>query len=747
MKVNQTTGTVTMNSNYKLLPTEIATIIHHVELNRAGWWDDVMQRLVLSSVWLASDSSSVSEIKNVLKSEFGLSISKAKVDSVIDALRSKQLLNCLPDGKLHIPDEHRIKLEKEIEEAEDIATNAKNHFNELFKEICNQHPQDKTWEKFKSTFLIPLIRDVGANAYNLISGDKMAANKTLLREFQNQFEPQIKDQIFDLTSRFLNPSNTTVTSYINRMLHAEFCIQASGLPENVITKLSSSTGKQIKFRIFVDTNFLFSILNLHEHPSNPAAAEIKEIINLLNSNVKIELYILPRTLDEAKSSIAAAEVRLSNFPRGVNFTKVGQHAGFTGLTKRFINARSTNPEIISAKDWFAPYFNNFVAMANGVGIKLFNENLNDYPTNQDVVDDIHKVLEEESKRKRIGKSFAVVQSQEKQKNSGKSYNMVEHDMILWHFVNNNRPSHVDSPVDAKDWILTLDFRLIGFDERKRKIQRSKIPICIHPLSLIQILQFWIPRTKEFEEAIFGSMRLPFLFRELNDDAERTSLRILKCIGRFEGSEQIPEESIGHVMLNEGLRARLGSEENDEEDAKLIHAAFVEEGNYRVERERQRAEKLRAKVKDKDSEIQILYNEKKTRDSNIQELQNELIAEGKKTKDIKAKIEKKDKKIKKILAVFIYIFCLAIILVVSGLAAWPLSEIAQSWTTTIHTDLLIFINGSICFVILHLILEICVSRIEPMKQLWVFRQITRFRAWLWSGVIITTLTSVAINYGQ
>jgi hypothetical protein len=61
----------------------------------------------------------------------------------------------------------------------------------------------------------------------------------------------------------MNPAAVDVRSYVSRLLHATFCVEASGLPESVIQNLNTSGGKQIVFRMFVDTNFLFSILALH----------------------------------------------------------------------------------------------------------------------------------------------------------------------------------------------------------------------------------------------------------------------------------------------------------------------------------------------------------------------------------------------------------------------------------------------------------------------------------------------------
>ena len=53
----------------------------------------------------------------------------------------------------------------------------------------------------------------------------------------------------------------------------------------------------------------------------------------------------------------------------------------------------------------------------------------------------------------------------------KTYATVAHDTILWHLVNDQRPGYVEAPTDARDWILTVDFRLISFDSYKENYNK------------------------------------------------------------------------------------------------------------------------------------------------------------------------------------------------------------------------------------------------------------------------------------
>ena len=717
-----------MNPSSKLLPTELAAIVHHIELNRAGWWDKTMQRLVLASIWLSEGNQTLLEIQNIFKTAFGLSLSRTKFDSVVKELEHQDLLIRLSDEHFRIPEEKRYIFEKEIADAQKSAEDAQDYFRELVEKFCDDLPLDDAWNKFESVFLAPLIHETGANAYNLIAGKKIAVNERLLHKLQDEFDPKIKNQIFSLVSNFLNPSNQAVKSYVSRMLHAEFCVQASGLSDSVIKKLNLSIEKKIKFRVFVDTNFLFSILDLHDNPSNLAATDLKELINSLNSDLKIDLYVMPRTVDEAKRSLSAAKAQLTGIPVGTNFTKAAVRAGFSGLAARYFIARSKDSRITSADDWFDPYINSFVAIAEGHGVKLFNEKLDTYSVRQDVLDDIKNVSKNETLRGA----------------ASKSYLMIQHDMVLWHFVKDNRPAYVESPVDAKDWILTLDSRLIKFDEIKHEHESSKIPICVHPTSLIQILRFWVPRTPEFEKAILGSMCLPFLFQNFDAEAERTSLRILKGIGRFEGSQQIPDESISRVMLDEGLRIRLAStESSDESEEELIRDALIEEIATLTNEEKQRVEYLNTKIVDKDTSLLLLTKKSTTDDKKIKDLQTQNYTTDEELTIAKKTIEKHVKKIQTKNATIKYIFLSIGILLLSGITAWLLPSFLHLITNSIGIILTRIFILIITFAFSHLVLEKCVRHNDPLHELLLFRKISQFRIWLWSSLLLI-ISGIASN---
>jgi hypothetical protein len=747
------------SSQTPLLPTEVAALVQHIELHRSGWWDKTIERLVLAAVWLSGDAPTDRVVRHTLGEQLGLSLGEGKLSAALAALERQDLLVRSNEGLYRIPDKARSIFEGEIKEAERIHGAAREVFTALVHKHCPALRPADVWVLCESHLLGPLVEGAGASAYRLIAGESLATNGDLVAGFLDRFAEESRDGLRDALAAFLDPKNKDVTAHVSRMLHARFCVEAGGLPDAIIKKLVAAVGGQVKLRLFVDTNFLFSILDLHENPSNAAARELQGLIRQVKSNLKIELVIMPRTIEEAKTSITAAKAALVGIPSGSNFTLAALRVGFSGMVDRFFNERLARSGRLSPEDWFEPYLRDFLAMSRGKGVELFNRNVDDYALRQDVTDDILSVLDYEMRRP---------------EGRRKSYQKVAHDMILWHFVQDQRAAYVESPLDVQDWLLTIDFRLIGFDEFKRKQSRQPVPVCVHPVSLIQLLQFWVPRSAAFEEAMLGSLRLPFLFREFDVEAERTSLRILKGLGRFEGRDDIPEQTLTRVILNEGLRSRIQAEqlEDVEGDVALIRDALVAEANARAEAEAEKAKALETKLNDTVTALASSDASTRVKESEVEKLKLDIAAEQARSEAARGKLQdtaqrlaENERKVQeqssalakltesseleraareRQTAITIYAGWLLCVILSTVGAAWLARHYLTAFANIVGLAPLVGLAALLVFLGGHLILEWRVPPGSTISRLWPFTQMRRFRKWLWTIVVLAFLLGVGGN---
>lgn len=637
-----------------ILPKELISLIHHIELNKAQWWDKAVQQLVVACIWLSGEPRTLPEIASDLYQSFSVNIDAHRIKSQIDTLCASERLVSLPEARFKISEASEKEFERNVSEMEELDKKVKARFSDVLATTKLALEPEQTWISFNEHFLVPLVREMGAKLYEILSRRTVKLEGTgSFQEFLQCYSTQLQPRLRAAMILFLDPKDADVRSYILRSLNAYFFVEASSLGEDTLEALGNLAELESSFIAFVDTNFLFSILALHENPSNEAAHLLKELITQLSGKVEAKLYVLPTTVDEVKRVLIAREQSLTEVRLTPNLAEAALEAPLDGIGQKFVEECRKAGRPLRAKDYFHPYIADLITVLRGKDVEFFNEKIDHYHTNQEVIDNVNEQLK-----------FEKARYPEKPK----GYEQLVHDMILWHFVRDKRSVRVESPLEAVYWILTVDYRFLAFDAFKAPRSGENIPICIHPTTLIQMLQFWVPRTPEFEQAMLSSMRLPFLFQEFDPTAERVTIRILETLGRFENVADLPTQTVTTLLLNDVLRQRLLAEPDVESQVQLIKEALIQEH-----------ETTQLQLKQVTEEVRRLEREKIDDKQAIQELGKQLGVEAEKSRNLKSQLQEEQRQ--RVIAGFVRKwFVFAIILVgLSGilissvlvkLAQWP-----------------------------------------------------------------------------
>jgi hypothetical protein len=576
------------------LPPELVSLIHYTELNKSGWWNKSIQQLILSAIWLTGKHIKGNDLARTLAESFHIDIDSQRVKAERDQLVKSGDLVRLPSGELSISGASKKRLEEELRQAEELTAKAKVKFDEVFRNFCPTLDAKEQWTVFHTRFLLPLVREIGARTYQLISGSQLNLDATArLPEFLSAYPVHHHQGLRNALVNFLDPSDDNVRSYVLRHLNAYFCLEASSLEQPTIDLLMQSMEHPPAFKIFVDTNFLFSFLDLHENPSNEAAKSLVKLTKQLEGRALCKFYVSAETLDEFKRVVSAQRDFLQGLVLPANLAQAALEMDLSAIAQRFVEFSKGAGQPISAEAYFRPYLSDLIPTLRSKQVEFFNESMKPYSMRQDIIDDI--LQQQKFEKRRYG-------------DNGKSYEQLRHDVVLWHFVTERRPIRVESPVDATFWIVTVDYHFLGFDLYKRSDQQASIPVCLHPTSLIQLLQFWLPRTRELEEAILDSLRLPLLFQEFDSSAERVTVRILETLARFEKVEQLSGDVISNILVNQALRQAIALERDVQKQVDLVHGALVEENEkarQHLERASEERERLSLEVSDKNRMIDEL----------------------------------------------------------------------------------------------------------------------------------------------
>ena len=579
---------------------ELASTIHHVRLNEKGWWGKTIQRFVL--IYLMFENKYISKIEvmnNLNKEYFNNALDAKEIEKQINTLIKENKILVL-DDKIKISEEEHNKIAEEYNKFDLIEKDTKNIYKQILESfykknnINQQIDIDKEWDYFDTQILIPLINALGARTYELISGSRNLSNY----DFKFIKNTRIDTQII---LQFLDSKNSQVKEYILRKLNAYFCYESSKLSKKVIDRLSVISKQNISFTIFVDTNFLFSALALHNNPENEATNALLELTNKIENKIQLKFFILEPTIKEAKNVLFSQKMLAQDLRYIPNINKSSK-IQLNGLIKQFF---STNQKIKGA-EYFDRYIDNLKTFADSKKIHFFNDNtIQDYSTKQKVMDDLNDEFNSQ--------------------NNKKTYEQLKHDIVLWHFVRDKRLSVVESPLESKFWIVTNDNKFINFD--KRKIESSSIPICATPTNLIQLLQFWIPRSEVFEDAMLKSLKLPFLFHEFDTSAEKITIEILNVLSSYEHQEtdSLSTDVVEKIILDDTLRQKISSATNKNEKEKLVENALIKEINIvkkEVEKHKKELENVNKKLKEKVEIIELKNKNIDRIEKNIFDKENE-----------------------------------------------------------------------------------------------------------------------------
>jgi len=569
------------------LNKELLSLIHHLRLNEAGWWDKGIQQLIIATIWISNNALSLREICNLIKRDFSISIVDDRIEKNIGELLSIGNLICDHNGMYKITEDTKRDLEESITKTEAELEAAKIEFARLLDKHKLPFEKDQCWEVFNKEFIVPFIQSIGAEIYGFFEGDLKITGSIRINDFLEKYPEEYHSKMVLGIDEFFSSKKQDVRSYILRNLSAFFFVESSGLSESTLEYLNSIMKIKPKFDLYIDTNFLFSLLDLHENPSNMAVNSIFPMADNLSGKVDITFKIFSHTIEEARRALSSIVDSYSNISPTKNIAQATKQIKcISGVAKKYFE--ETLKKETNITDYLKPYIDNLIQITKDKGVEYIDKETNHYRIDQNIIDDLEDQIDYEQKHNKIPKGRK----------------QLEHDIILWYLVHEQRPNSFDSPIEAVSWIITLDYRFLGFDRYKIKQRNERIPQCILPSTFTSLMNFWVPRTPEFEEAMLNSARLPFFFHEYDFEAERVTVEILKAISRFDTS-RLTVETITRMLMNETLGQKLIAEEDEEEEVRIVREALLELQEEKKNELNKSIVKLQDRISNQDEYIEKL----------------------------------------------------------------------------------------------------------------------------------------------
>ena len=598
----------------KKLSSETISLIHHVELHKSGWFDTAI-RNIIKSVFGINKNQAI-DLKTLcleLSHLLSRKIDNSTVEKQIEKLLQNKEVIKVADDKLQLSQKEFESFVDAVNRQVEVENKAKEKFELLCLEFLIEDKIDGLWKRFNEKLLIPMIKEIGARTIEIIGGKQILRIDDFkqFHDFLEQYS-ESRDNVKIVISNFLDFSDECVKNYVFRLLNSYFFLEASNLNDNTLNKIYKLSQGQQVVKVFIDTNFLLTILNLHDNPSNDATFLFLELLSEVKNRINVKFYIFPRTIEEFQNLIRRYKKYIESIRPTLQYAKaIEKSEEFSGVIRKYFQKCSELNSMISPDEYFEPYLTNATVILRSKGVELQNEQLDNYVTDQRVIDDMHDQVEFRFEAFKKTFDYRKLNKKERELEKDKIWNKFEHDCIIWHATKDKRPTFIDSPRDVKNWIITLDFRFIYYDRYKQKIGKgSKVSICLHPNEFISMLQFWVPRTEKFEKAIFGNFKLPFLFKDFDLESQKISMSILKALSLYDESKELSNETISEILANNALREKIKPSQSVEENAEFLKAEVfkkLEESKAALEKERQKGDELKgqnAELKNELDEVKV-----------------------------------------------------------------------------------------------------------------------------------------------
>ena len=371
---------------------EINTLVEHVQLNKAGWLLEGLKGIIKQIYGERNNPKlTIGEVKEIIKSYEDIDFKPNEIEKGFNSLISGNILIKVEKGKYKLSEKTFNDFKEESNKFQLIEDETKKIFNNIVDKVFkNDINKNELWNDFIEFLIQPLISKMGAKSFEIITGSYKDINYENDIFFFKKYEKS-KKEIEQIISIFFSNENSFVRKFLLNTLKTYYFIEASRLPESDLNKIYELSKVQSNLKIFTDTNFLLSLLDLHDNPSNEAAKSLTNLLTEVKNRINVKFYVFPITISEFQNLIQKYKDYIKNQSLLLSHAKtLIERDEISGIPKKYYQKCIEINKKIDVDEYFDPYINNLNVILRRNGIELQNQNLDKYQQtdNMSVNDDI-----------------------------------------------------------------------------------------------------------------------------------------------------------------------------------------------------------------------------------------------------------------------------------------------------------------------------------------------------------------------
>lgn len=529
-------------------------ILSTLSLASSDTREDTLVSVIIRTIELSTEGVKREFLSEEIKQHFQFEPYKSELESIVDKLIEKAKITN-KEGFLLLSSEEAASVKSNDLSLTD---NDKKRFQNFKSFIKNDLESDlKTadikllWEHFLN-YLYNCFYEYGQEAFKTLHPHIEFENDEAFESLAIKAIEQLKEEREDLADMFQkaielfpNYASEDDLAFLVELAQKTSSFSSLGIDPSLLS--SGLENDLIDWTLYLDTNVLYSLLDLHSHPESESSKALIQLIHDNSDMIKIKLRYSEFTYRELKNKqqdFELLDAKMSS-PAITALLKSGKVDSFAEQFYRKLldDSDTLHPLQIVELSQTELNANNIKIGRNGkrlehIGEDHINAQISDYFK---YIDDRNSVKEEFCKKSRT--NYYPISKSEAQ---------VRHDVVLREILRDSRKIKEGEELtmnNIKFFGLTLDSMLISFDRSKTKDYHDEdtYPIFFKPSFLLDKLTRVLPvQTKDYKKAFVKALTTKGFHR--NGKKSRDILKLVNYLKK----KGIDNTDIIYNLISEDL---------------------------------------------------------------------------------------------------------------------------------------------------------------------------------------------------
>lgn len=540
-----------------------------IAIAKTGDANKTVQGLIsLCLLELPSDHFGTPEsFKDTIGTLFGINVPIAQIEDCLNKLEKSGVIS-RPTTEYKLNKKNADALRHEINETKGVEERVKAKWFEELQVSYPTLPAADAWKTLRE-YLSRTFRRHGIQAVALLDPNitteaehEMSLSLILKESIEQNLPVGLHKVARPALSDFMAKAgdDDDRAHYIVQLADGAFNFYTLEVSQELSDALRSSLNA---LTLFLDTNFLFGILDLHYNTQAQVSHDLLKVISTQNFPFKLRYH--EATADEMTRTIAYYGGALKSRVWTSSLSRAAAQSRYlSGIEQKFHQTNAMNAIDV---DEFIRKYEHFDRMLDDKNIKIYRTIKDD--REQDRIDLFHDY-----------KEFLKNNNRDE-----KPYEIVMHDAKVLDTARQLR-TNASTTLHAGALIITCDYFLYRFDWENSRRTGQKACVLL-PNIFWQILRPFMKGNNGFEKAFAETFALPE-FRTLSSGASRACTKMLQILATY---KDLPEQTALNLLSNSLLVDNLTTASNDKEFAEQIEMAFVDENRALMEEKASFAQQL------------------------------------------------------------------------------------------------------------------------------------------------------------